>query len=124
MAKLEEAVYVLHVFVKKPKNPEARDRARENEMDRDQGAEETAMKGITHVTPADGNVFADLGLKDQPFQGDARPIFRLAMSLAMETCGVFGSLWRLGGGFLGPRGCLRIADILTFPARKISHSTI
>lgn len=22
------------------------------------------MKGITHVTPADGNVFADLGLKD------------------------------------------------------------
>jgi len=41
----------------------------------------------------------------QPFKGAKSHDLRPANSLAVDTCGVFGSLIRLGAGFFGPRGC-------------------
>ncbi len=48
---------------------------------------------------------AALGYEDQPFKGANNHDVRPASSLAVDTCGVFGSLIRSGAGFFGPRGC-------------------
>jgi phage-related protein/predicted XRE-type DNA-binding protein len=70
VAKFEESVYVLHSFQKKTnKTPPRRQRCREAPVRRSFEGADSKMKTThpdadlksRHITPADGNVFADLG---------------------------------------------------------------
>ena len=61
------------------------------------------------------------GVDDQPFKGANNYDLRPPNNLAVDTCGVFGSLIRFGTGFLGPRGCFWNRDNFTFPASIWRH---
>ncbi|MEW8036597.1 MAG: type II toxin-antitoxin system RelE/ParE family toxin [Candidatus Thiodiazotropha sp.] len=68
IAKHEEAIYALHAFQKKTQKTSKRDielarsRLRELEQESKRAREEEMTK--THVTPAGGNIFADLDVPD------------------------------------------------------------